>query len=86
MTILKKYVRMLSYEEAEKLIAFTKGLSKETTYAHLTHGGVSIESNIDDWCNHIEPYIKKLSRYQITVIPPHEIERNIIRNLKKFDK
>lgn len=81
---MKKYLRLMSYENCCKVIEFVNSNSKED-YAHITVGGVSMEVLEKNWYK-VEEFIKLLGvRYQITDEHPHIINQRIVSNLKQFD-
>ena len=80
MNKVQKYVRLLSYENAMKVVNFCNVGS--ITYANIVTGGVSI-STVDTSWDVIEDYIKYLGvRYEINDEPPHKTTEGIINQLK----
>jgi hypothetical protein len=78
----QKYLRLLTFENACKVIDFILTNDKND-YAHITVGGVSMQVSEENW-DKVENFIKSLdARYEIGVEPPYKIEQEIISNLKK---
>ncbi len=78
---MKKYIRLLNYENACKVIDFINN-NDERDYANITTGGVSmliIPENLPI----IESFIKSLNvRYEIGDISPIKVKEKIVRKLK----
>ena len=75
-----KYIRLLSYNNACKVIDFIN--DNKHGYSYVTVGGIAIQEYNGNW-EKIEDFIVSLSvSYEITDIPPHQINREIIRELK----
>ena len=81
--IMQKYIRLLSYDNACKLIIFINK-NDENDYANITPGGVSIQFSDKNW-NKIETFIKSLNvRYEICDEPPYIVTQKTIDKLKKI--
>ncbi len=75
------YLRLLSYDNACKVIEFINNNDK-ADYAHITPGGVSMQVSEKNW-NKVEGFIKSLNvRYEIGTEPPHKVTEQIVRDLK----
>jgi hypothetical protein len=76
-----KYVRLLSHDNACKVIDFVNSNDKND-YAHITVGGVSLDVSEKNW-DTVEGFIKSLSvRYEINTEHPHVTTQKIIQNLR----
>ncbi len=76
-----KYVRLLNYENACKVVDFINTNDK-SDYANITTGGVSMQVQDKNWTK-VEDYIKSLGvRYEIGSEPPYKVEQKIVANLK----
>lgn len=79
---MQKYLRLLTYDNACKVIAFINDNDKKD-YAHITPGGVSMSVSEQNW-DKVETFIKSLDvRYEIGDEPPHKVNEQIVANLKK---
>jgi hypothetical protein len=79
---MKKYLRLLSYEDACKLIKFVN-TNDSDDYANITIGGVSVNAKEENW-GIIEDFIKTLNtRYEITTEHPHIVHQKIVASLKE---
>lgn len=76
-----RYIRLLSYDNACKVIEFINKNDK-MDYSHITPGGVAmqvLEKNRDK----VETFIKSLEvRYEICDDHPEEVTRRIVEDLK----
>ena len=78
---MKKYLRLLNYENACKVIDFVN--KDESDYANIVVGGVSLRVSSDNWDN-VETFIKSLNvRYEIGDEAPYKVEEKIINNIGK---
>jgi len=76
--MITKYIRLLSYDEACKVIDFVNENSKH--YAYITMGGVGVQT--EDWAD-LEKYIQTFTkRYNISSEHPYKTEQRIVSNLK----
>jgi hypothetical protein len=76
-----KYLRLLSYENACKVIDFINTNDKND-YANITVGGVSMQVSEQNW-DKIEAFIKSLNvRYEVGTEAPYKVEQQIVSNLK----
>lgn len=79
---MQKYLRLLTYENACKVIDFINKNDKND-YAHITEGGVSMQVSDTNW-EKIESFIKSLNvRYEIGIKHPCQVEQEIKTNLRK---
>lgn len=77
-----RYLRLLTYENACKVIDFINA-NDENDYANITIGGVSMQVSDENW-NKVETFIKSLGvRYEIGTKHPYEVHQQIVCNLKK---
>lgn len=80
-TITTKYLRLLSYENACKVIDFINDLDSDN-YANITIGGVCMQVKESHW-QEVEEFIKILKvRYEIGDEHPYVVTQNIISKLK----
>jgi len=78
---LQRYIRLLSYENAMKVIDFVESLKVYENYASITPGGVSLGILEEDF-DKVLDFIKSLGvRYEITLEHPSKVEARIIENL-----
>ena len=76
-----KYLRLLTYDDACKVINFINKNDKKD-YAHITVGGVSMQVLDENW-DKVETFIKSLNvRYEIGEVPPYKVEQEIIKEFK----
>lgn len=84
-----RYVRLLNYENACKLIDFINKNDTgkiESDYAYITTGGVGTQVNDENWGSVIE-FLKGLNvNYEVGVTPLHIVEKEIVSNLRKTGK
>lgn len=74
---MQKYIRLLSYENATKVIKFVRN-NFEGQYkdAYITNGGIAV--NVPDW-DALETFIKTLTRcYEIVDAHPRLLHKEII--------
>lgn len=79
---MQNYIRLLSYENAEKVIKFVDSLNNYDDYANITSGGVSLKSTEE---NHpkIVDYLKLLKvRFELTEKHPESVNKEIVDRLK----
>ena len=78
---MQKYLRLLTYDNACKVIAFVNN-NDANDYANITTGGVSLQVSENNWTT-VENYIKSLNvRYEIGDEAPHKVVENIVNTLK----
>lgn len=78
---MQKYLRLLSYENACKVIEFINTNDKED-YANITTGGVSMQVSDKNW-ETVETFIKSLKvRYEVGTEAPYKVEQRIVNRLK----
>lgn len=76
-----RYLRLLNYENACKVISFINTNDKKD-FANVTHGGVSMDVSDENW-DKVETYIKSLNvTYEIGTVSPHIVEKQIVEKLK----
>lgn len=79
---LQYYIRLLSYENALKVIDFVDNFKVYENYANITTGGVSLQILEDDF-NKVVEFIESLGdRYELTTEHPSKVETRIVENLK----
>lgn len=79
---MQNYIRLLSYENAMKLINFVESLNNYEDYACITSGGVSLKSTEE---NHpkILDFLNKLKvRFELTQKHPEIVNKEIVSNLR----
>lgn len=77
-----KYLRLLSYDNACKVIEFINSNDKED-YANITTGGVSMQVADKNW-DTVETFIKSLNvRYEVGTTAPYKVEQEIVAKLKR---
>lgn len=78
---MQKYLRLLTYENACKVIDFVNE-NDNNDYANITAGGVAVSAKEDNW-KIIENFIKSLSdRYEITLEHPDRVHQKIVNTFK----
>lgn len=82
-----KYVRLLSYENACKLIEY---VNRNDTgkigdnYANITVGGVCVQLKDDESLLETIEFLNGMGvRYEMSGQPPHETEKQIVKTLKE---
>lgn len=79
---MKKYLRLLSYDNACKVIDFINK-NDENDYANIVPGGVSIQVMERNWTK-VEAFIKSLDvRYEIGDMHPHTVHQQIVEMHKR---
>ena len=79
---MQKYLRLLNYDNACRVIDFINKNDKED-YANITTGGVSMQVSEKNW-DTVETFIKSLGvRYEVGTEAPYKVEQQIVRSLKK---
>ena len=79
---MQNYIRLLSYESAEKVIEFVKSLDNYDDYACITSGGVSLTSTEENHTKILD-YIKSLNvRFELTSKHPEAVNKEIVSNLQ----
>ncbi len=77
-----RYLRLVTYETAEKVIKFINENDKND-WANITSGGTSMNVSDKNW-NKVEDYIKSLNcRYEVCFMHPDEVNKIIVRDLKQ---
>lgn len=77
-----RYIRLLSYDNAMKVIDWVMGKDDES-YAYITPGGIGVQI-LDEDMKELETFIKTLTdRYEISGDHPSQVEAKIIENLKR---
>lgn len=78
---MQKYLRLLNYDNACKVINFINKNDKDD-YANITTGGVSMQVSAKNW-DTVETFIKSLNvRYEVGTEAPYKVEQQIVSNLK----
>ena len=78
---MQKYVRLLNYENACKVVEFVNRNNNKENYANIVTGGISIQTCQLDW-DEIETFIKSLGvRYEINDETPYQTKRKIVEGL-----
>ena len=79
---MQKYLRLLNYENACKVIDFIN-TNYKNDYANIAVGGVSMQVSEQNW-HKVEAFIKSLNvRYEVGAEAPYKVEQQIVSNLKK---
>ncbi len=79
---MQNYIRLLSYENAMKVIEFVENLNNYEDYANITSGGVSLKSTEE---NHpkILDFLKSLKvRFELTEKHPEAVNKEIVSSLR----
>ena len=76
-----KYLRLLSYDNAVKVINFICNNDKED-YAHITTGGVAMQVKDENYDKVLEYIISLGVRYEIGSEHPTKVVEKIVSNLK----
>lgn len=80
---MQKYIRLLSYENACKLIEFIN--TDKEDYANITSGGVSVRISEKNYPK-METFLKELNvRYEISDKHPYKIHEEIVNSLKEIN-
>ncbi len=78
---MQKYIRLLSYDNACKVVNFINENDKND-YANITTGGVSMQVSEKNWSG-VETFIKSLNvRYEIGTEAPYKVTQQIVSKLK----
>lgn len=80
---LQRYIRLLSYENALKVIDFVESLNAYENYANITVGGVSLQILEEDLQKVLDFLISLNTRFEITTDHPTKVEQNIVSKLKE---
>ena len=76
-----RYLRLLNYENACKIIEFVNNNDKND-YANIVPGGVRLQVSEKNW-NTVENFIKSLNvRYEVVYEKPYKINKQIIEEFK----
>ena len=79
---MKKYLRLLNYENALLVIDFIN--KNEYGYAYITPGAVAIQEVLEENWNIVEDFIKTLGvSYEIGEVEGYKVNEQIIEHLKK---
>jgi len=79
---MQNYIRLLSYENAEKVIEFVESLKNYDDYACITSGGVSLKSTEENHSK-ILVFLKSLKvRFELTEKHPEVVNKEIVDKLK----
>lgn len=81
-----RYIRLLSYENACKLIDFVSQFDKgkiDDDFAYITVGGVGVQTRDETWAKTLD-FLNGLNvRYEVGTTPCHEVEKQIVKDLKQ---
>lgn len=81
--MVQKYVRLLSYVNALKVIDFVNSNDKND-YANIVSGGVSISASEKNW-NKIEDFLYSLKiKFELGYETPDKVTKKIISDLKSM--
>lgn len=79
--MIQKYLRLLSYENACKVIDFIN--TDKNDYASIQTGGISIQVSEQNW-DTVLAFIESLGvRYEICTEEPYKMVQQIVHDLKK---
>ena len=82
---MQKYLRLLTYPNACKVIDFINTNDKND-YANITPGGVSMQVSESNW-DTVETFIKSLGvRYEVVTEHPSKVTEQIVEDLKTLGK
>jgi len=86
-----RYIRLLSYDNACKVIKFINRNDTgklEDDYANITTGGVHTQVKDENWASVLEfmNTMEGKPRYEVCVVPPHEVEKEILKNAERVIK
>ncbi len=80
-TIKTSYLRLLSYEDACKVIDFIN--KNKEDYAYITSGGVCMQVTDENWGEVLGFIVSLDVRYEIGLEPPYKVVENIVSSLSK---
>jgi len=79
---MQNYIRLLSYENAMKVIEFVESLDNYEDYASITSGGVSLKSTEENHPKILE-YLNSLKvRFEMSERHPETVNKEIVSNLR----
>jgi hypothetical protein len=79
-----KYIRLLSYKNACKVIEFiNKDIPND--YASIVSGGVKLEISDENWGSVLNLLIALKIPFEVSEIPPHITNQEIIETFKPND-
>lgn len=82
---LQRYIRLLAYENALKVIDYVESLKVYENYANMTAGGLSLQILEKDFDKVIE-FLNSLEvRYELGTEHPSKVEARIIKDFKTND-
>ncbi len=76
----QRYLRLLSYDNACKVIEFINKNDKDD-YANITTGGVSMQVSDKHWEKVLAFIISLGVRYEVGSVAPYKVEAQIVANL-----
>ncbi len=80
---MQKYIRLLNYDNACKVIDFVNENYKND-HAYITPGGVAMGVSEQNW-DKIENFIASLGvRYEVGTEAPYKVEQGIVDGLRKL--
>lgn len=83
MQVITKYVRLLTYDDALKVIDWVMKSNKDN-YAYITPGGIGVQLTVEEDFKNLENFIKGLTdNYEICDEHPQKVEKRIIEELKE---
>jgi len=81
---MQNYIRLLSYENAMKVIEFVDSLNNYEDYACITSGGVSLKSTEENHPKILE-YLHSLKvRFEMSERHPEAVNKEIVSNLRNI--
>lgn len=80
-----KYIRLLSYENALKVIGYVEKLDIYENYANITPGGITLQILDEDWQKVLDFIVSLGVRFEITDEHPSIVTDKIIKYLKNID-
>ncbi len=79
-----RYIRLLSYNNACKVIDFINAKKNGDDFAHITVCGVATRVSDEKKWDDVEVYMKSLKvRYEVGVVAPHKVNEEIVSTLKE---
>jgi len=79
---MQNYIRLLSYENAIKVIEFVESLNNYEDYANITSGGVSLKSTEENHPKILE-YLQSLNvRFEVSDRHPEAVNKEIVSTLR----
>jgi len=82
---LQRYIRLLSYENAIKVIDFVESLKVYENYACITSGGVSLGVLEEDYGKVLDFLNSLETRFEISEEHPSKTTEKIVEHLKNIN-